>query len=357
MAPKLYKRPSTCDHGAADVPSGSASTCAPKGLAVVAALNPGEALGQKGAQAVADHLSRLSKGGWNYPVEQWKAQKGYAAKRAFAHKLAFDPEGAWLRVQEKSELKNSEEKSAVSGWIHIWEVAALEKFPYDPNHAANMETLYKMVAGCDSRPSEKEELAKDGALQFDYSKRMLDKSKVKSFSSVSAEATREADIDSYNDAKASITAEIDRLPKAKKARIAPRAKDGLSGADDDAKIRIDADVKSKNDFLKKTRVVKKDLTKLLDGVASAQTKWDIAMAKDQLKHANPKLASKVLVEVKKVESMRPKIIELEAKVQEMGAKDFLKSEASNEAVLTRTNDIMATFLDGSWDQMKKALSA
>ena len=47
-------------------------------------------------------------------------------KRQFALKLALDKEGAWLKIKEKSECSSSHIKGIESGWLHIWEVAALE---------------------------------------------------------------------------------------------------------------------------------------------------------------------------------------------------------------------------------------
>eukprot|EP00974_Lingulodinium_polyedra_P063073 6086518-Lingulodinium_polyedra.AAC.1 len=116
---------------------------------------------------------RLKKAGWAFPAEQWAATKGYSAKRAFAMRLAMDREGSWLKVIEQEVLQKESSKATASGWLHIWEIADLEKFPYMPDSENMMAKLMKFVANVPSRPSEKPELASAGELQYDYSKRMV----------------------------------------------------------------------------------------------------------------------------------------------------------------------------------------
>eukprot|EP00969_Alexandrium_andersonii_P209058 9232839-Alexandrium_andersonii.AAC.1 len=90
--------------------------------------------------------------------------------------------------------------------------------------------------------------------------------------------------------------EIDTMPKGKKQKLSKgsSSKEGgePSGKGKDPNITIDEDVKAKNDFLKSTKCLKLRFGKFLDEVESQMAKWEIATKKNQLGHANPKLASK-----------------------------------------------------------------
>mgnify|MGYP007059771549 CR=1 FL=1 len=83
-----------------------------------------------------------------------------------------------MRILEKESIQSMSEKSQVSGWLHVWEIAHLEKFPYDPNNDAGMKTLMQFTVGCAKRQSENKELADDGHFQYEYTKRQHDKSSV-----------------------------------------------------------------------------------------------------------------------------------------------------------------------------------
>ena len=57
-------------------------------------------MGQRGAQAITDHLKRLEANNqstdgkpWKFPLQHWKATRSYAAKRALAIKIAMDRSG------------------------------------------------------------------------------------------------------------------------------------------------------------------------------------------------------------------------------------------------------------------------
>ena len=180
MAPKAYqKKPAAhMETGDGDdvvrTGAGSASAGPPsKALDKLLSLKPGEPLGQCGAQAVKDHLVRLEKQqGWSFPLEHWKSTKSYSAKREIAMKLALDRTGAFFKVLETQSLQTSHTKSLTTGWLHIWEVADVEKFPYRPDDQGLMDQLLDFVSDCASRPSEKPALAAKGVLQYDYSKRL-----------------------------------------------------------------------------------------------------------------------------------------------------------------------------------------
>ena len=107
-------------------------------------------------KAVTDSVMRFAKNGWDAPMEEWKKCKTWEAKREFALKLATDKTASFIRVTQTEALRSQSEVSDVIGWLQMWDVAGVEKFPYRTS-------------------SEKPELATDGELQYDYRKKQVTK--------------------------------------------------------------------------------------------------------------------------------------------------------------------------------------
>ena len=120
-------------------------------------------------------------------MEEWKKCKTWEAKREVALKLATDKTASFIRVTQSEPLKGRSEVSDVTGWLHIWEIADVDKFPCRPSDPDVMAKLMRFVSDCPSRPSEKPELAADGKLQHDYRKKQVTKHSVVRSSEVADE--------------------------------------------------------------------------------------------------------------------------------------------------------------------------
>ena len=109
---------------------------------------PAEALGRNAAQAVTGSVKRFAKNGWDAPMEEWKKCNTWEAKREFALKLATDKTASFIRVTQTEALKRQSEVSDVTGWLHIWEIADVAKFPYRSSDPDMMAKLMRFVSDC-----------------------------------------------------------------------------------------------------------------------------------------------------------------------------------------------------------------
>ena len=80
------------------------------GSAGWAQLQPGQPMGQLGAQAVKDHLQKLKRQGNPAPVAHYESLKGHKAKLDFALALKLDREASFLTAQESHKAGILEEE-------------------------------------------------------------------------------------------------------------------------------------------------------------------------------------------------------------------------------------------------------
>ena len=93
---------------------------------------------------MTDSVKRFAKHGWDAPMEEWKKCKTSRVRTA-----------SFIRVTQTESLESQSEVSDVTGWLHIWEIADVGKFPSDPDM---MSKLLRFVSDCPSRPSDKQNL-------------------------------------------------------------------------------------------------------------------------------------------------------------------------------------------------------
>ena len=166
---------------------------------------PGEALGRNAAHAVTDSVKRFAKHGWDAPMEEWKKCKRSRVRTA-----------NFIRVTRTESLESQSEVSDVTGWLHNWEVADVEKFPSDPDM---MSKLLRFVSDCPSQPSDKPELAADRELHHDYRKNQVMKHTVVRSPEVSAKSETTIVVQGFHEAKDAINAEAHAMPKKHKDKI------------------------------------------------------------------------------------------------------------------------------------------
>ena len=171
---------------------------------MVCNARPGEALGRNAAQAVTDSVKRFAKHGWDAPMEEWKKCKTSRVRTA-----------TFIPVTQTESLESQSEVSDVTGWLHIWEIADVEKFPSDPDM---MSKLLRFVSDCPSQPSDKPELAADRELQYDYRKNQVTKHSVVRSSEVAAKSETTTVVQGFHEAKDAINAEAHAMPKSTKTK-------------------------------------------------------------------------------------------------------------------------------------------
>ena len=130
-------------------------------------------------------------------------------------------------------LKSQSEVSDVTGWLHIWEIADVEKFPYRPPDPGMMAKLMHFVSDCPSRPSEKPELAANGELQYDYRKKQVTKHSVVRSSEVAAKSETTTDEQGFHEAEDAINAEAHAMPMSKKTKSTSRSSTPRGSLEDD----------------------------------------------------------------------------------------------------------------------------
>ena len=140
------------------------------------------------------------------------------AKREFALKLATDKTASFLRVTQTEALRSQSEVSDVIGWLQMWDIADVEKFPYRPSDPDTTAKLMRFVSDCPSRPSEKPELAADGELQYDYRKKQMTKHSPVRSAEVPAKSETTTDEQGFHEAKDAINAEAHAMPMSKKTK-------------------------------------------------------------------------------------------------------------------------------------------
>ena len=179
---------------------------------------PCEPFGRNAAQAVTDNVKRFAKNGWDAPMEEWKMCKTWEAKREFALKLATDKTVSFIRVTQTESLKSNSEVSDVTRWLHIWEIADVETFPYRLSDLDMMSKLMLFVSDCPSRPSERPELAADGELQYHYRKKQVTKHSVVRSSEVATKSGTTTDEQGFHEAKDAINSEAHAMPMSTKTK-------------------------------------------------------------------------------------------------------------------------------------------
>ena len=157
-----------------------------KGLARLAFIEPGEAMGRNAAQAIVDRLKAIQKAQPDHPgLEIYKGLKTNEQKREFGMQLHIDRDGdqvfktfgtfrnmtklikfikqlqtqmykrisdiyvklagAFCDAWEKDGVKRNEQKKVTQGWMALWEVASLEGIPWNPKDELTMQILTGMV--------------------------------------------------------------------------------------------------------------------------------------------------------------------------------------------------------------------
>ncbi len=318
---------------------------AAKGLDLVAQLPEGASLGQKGAQAVKGQLRRMASSGWSYPMDKYNSLRGHEAKRQFALRLAMDREGSWLKMEEKQEVATSSTKKVKAGWLHIWEIAALESFPYQPDNKQMMEQLASFVDGCAERPSEKEGLAKLGHKQYDYSKRMADTHTADRTKAITASVTTDnVNIEDFDRATKEMEEEHDKMPRDISCPKIKRPRKGTQTIMD-----ADETTKDKMKVEQKLSVLRAKFSRTIDETKEAQLKLTKAGME---KYISEQLKEDIAEGMKKVDVQKGLISEMHMNLKNMDNGTFSEAKTSLIEDLDKTQQCLDDYVRGPMASLK-----
>jgi hypothetical protein len=175
---------------------------APKGLALLAHVGKGEAMGRNAAQSIMDRLKALKKEDPNHNgLDHYKKCKTQDAKRSFGLRLHLDRDGAFCRAREYHTFGLENKSKTLTGKLALWGISKIEGLVWNPNCAVTMSILADIVDGLDSEPHYRSKLADEGWLVYDFSKRMADTVSAKRSSGTNVEVQRtiDADVNEYID--------------------------------------------------------------------------------------------------------------------------------------------------------------
>ena len=110
-----------------------------------------------------DFLRQLDKQGDSSWLSEWDAAHyngEHAIKKEILERLKIVlDEKSILTIQKITCSGKQTETNQVRGWMHLWEVADVEKVPFKPE---NSSLLKDMVAGDQSKPSDNPGLRANG---------------------------------------------------------------------------------------------------------------------------------------------------------------------------------------------------
>jgi arsenate reductase-like glutaredoxin family protein len=180
------------DAGAGDASLGSSR---PSALDII---NPKDGLGQKGAQAVMDHLTRITKRDPTkaHLIDHWKSLPRGDAKLEFALKLKVDKEASFMMLKETHETGSSKGTRVTQMWFTEDQIAKEEGLTNYLDNPIQQQKLKDILEGLPSRPHERNDLAAKQYKQYDYSQKltMMDQ-----YQKSSMQLSAEAEVADYKD--------------------------------------------------------------------------------------------------------------------------------------------------------------
>ena len=112
-----------------------------------------------GCQSVKDFLKSLEKKGDGSWLAEWEGAN-HAHKKAIMERLKLQlDEKSVLTIKQKTSAGTRTEHKQVRGWMSLWEVADVEKIPFDPKYST---LLQDCVADDESKAHPNPQLAKKG---------------------------------------------------------------------------------------------------------------------------------------------------------------------------------------------------
>ena len=136
--------------------------------AVVKHIQGGTLHTSTGCQSVKDFLKSLERKGDDSWLKEWDAA-GHADKRAIMERLKLQlDEKSVLTVRQSTSAGSRTEHKQVRGWMSLWEVADVEKIPFDPKYSS---LLMDCVADDESKAHSNPTLAKKGWREYYHVKK------------------------------------------------------------------------------------------------------------------------------------------------------------------------------------------
>jgi len=156
-------------------------------------IQPGKSMGQRGAQAVKDHLAMMAKCGNPGPQKHYEALKSRTEKRDFALSLKLDRSASFLQVVEQHSASSIKRQTDMEGWITDAQVAIHEGLPNWSSDDSQGHRLQDILEGLDSKPDPRPHMAAKGYKVYYYSKKELDSHVQERKESMTAKATADVE--------------------------------------------------------------------------------------------------------------------------------------------------------------------
>ena len=184
--------PGDADAGAGDASLGSSKPAA------LDLINPKDGLGQQGAQAVMDHLTRITKRDPSkaHLIDHWKSLPRGDAKLDFALKLKVDKEASFMMLKEAHETGSSKGTRVTQMWFTEDQIAKEEGLTNYLDNPIQQQKLKDILEGLPSRPHERNDLAAKQYKQYDYSQKL---SMMEQYQKSSMQLSAEAEVADYKD--------------------------------------------------------------------------------------------------------------------------------------------------------------
>ena len=127
--------------------------------AVVKYIQNGDLHTSGGLQSIKDFLRSLDKKGDGSWLQEWE-QAAHSDRKAIIERLKLQlDEKSVLTIKQSTKTGTRTEGGEVRGWMALWEVADVEKIPFDPKYSALLKDCVELD---ESKPHDNPTLARKG---------------------------------------------------------------------------------------------------------------------------------------------------------------------------------------------------
>jgi hypothetical protein len=219
-------------------------------------INTKDGLGQKGAQAVMDHLNRIVKKdpAKAHLIDHWKSLPRGDAKLDFALKLKVDREASFMLLKEVHETGTSKGAKVRQMWLTEDQIAKEEGLTNYLDNAIQQQKLKDILEGLPSRPHERNDLAAKQYKQYDYNQKY---NIMEQYQKSSMQLSAEAEVSDHKEFDPMQQALVDSGGLSSSSRMQPRPKPVPKPPKE-----LSEEEKNKEKWFKDVKALQKDLQSL-----------------------------------------------------------------------------------------------
>ena len=231
-----------------------------KAPAVVKHIQNGTLHTSVGCQSVKDFLRSLDKRGDGSWLLAWESSS-QSEKKAIIERLKLQlDEKSVLTIRQSSKAGTRTEHKQVRGWMSLWEVADVEKIPFDPKYTS---LLQDCVADDESRVHSNPTLAKKGWREYYHVKKKATVETLYHDESHQADAEVEPqDVDDFEEGRKAIT--LAGLGKSSSSTTSSPRTAGATSKSSKWKLKADDVIKQLSDAEVEAMGLQSDITTSID---------------------------------------------------------------------------------------------